>query len=241
MARDRLSLAEQRPEAGTLAPTVNLYLGQGGFYVAPSANSPDDYRIVEDDQAAEDAIRDGDLPLVIPPRVLAGSPTLEELDRYLRAQYETPDAPFGELARQRSGARVEPPQVDPRYDMSDAPVREDPLDSDELRQNVSDEWSGRGTITRGAAPTLRRDVGLDALRARPADLIPRAEPPLPPPSSAPPSLAGSLPSPVPSPRSQVPQLATPTTPELIPLADYLQQRLLEVSERGPLEVGGQGR
>ena len=63
-----------------------------------------------------------------------------------------------------------------------------------------------------------------------ADLIPRAEPaaPLPPSSPTTPSLAGSLPAPVPNPRSQVPQLATPTTPALIPLADYLQQRLLEV-------------
>ena len=93
------------------APVQNLYLGQGGFYLSPTARSSDDYRIVENDQTAEAATREGDLPLVIPARGLAHSPTPQELDEYLRAQYETPDAPFGDLARQRSGYRGTPPQV----------------------------------------------------------------------------------------------------------------------------------
>ena len=216
---------ESRPGVAPAgAPVQNLYLGQGGFYLSPTARSSDDYRIVENGPAAEAAIREGDLPLVIPARGLAHSPTPQELDAYLRAQYETPDAPFGDLARQRSGYRGTPPQVDPRYDESDAPMRKDPEGS-VLRQNVSDAWSGAGTLTRGPAPTLAPQ-GFPMDRAR---VVSGPAAPQPGTSLAPDrerlQPVAPLPGTAAAPNAEP---VPPAAPQLIPLAEYLQQKRQQV-------------
>ena len=238
------SIPRLEPKPSAPLRGSRTFLGRRGLYEASAAQDlTNDYQIVDTRAEADAVVRQGGLPLIIPPSVMAHDPTPAELDDYRRAQYETPDAPFGQMARERSGFRGEAPQVDPRYDESDAPMRDWPLESgppdwvsglqravDRLADiDLLAEAEAEPEVLAGPTPPERGNP--PSL----ADLIPPAPSPEPlrrAGEEPAPQLSGSLPVPAPSPRSQLPLAPAPDTPRLIPLADYLQQRLLEVGRGG---------